>query len=275
MTEHPAEPAPDVPVYGTQDSAPVPGMPIYGTPDGVAEPGHDEPRDVEPRKGAPHAPASEQTRGSGAATSGFLQQVERRTQRFLARLAGRELRPETFSDGVDWRNYPGTFEGDALLVLLELRQHEVVERNEKLLCGIRELLTANDSLHWQADSADEGLSPETNTWGGESMLETWTSATWRSTSGFVDHRARHRVASVVRRRLKRNGFVDITFEILDDRLLLTAEEIAHSDTRLALSIGANSLALVMASSCTLAAARADEFRERMLAYESKRPPAAD
>lgn len=257
MTERPAEPDPDVPVYGTPDSAAVSGVPIYGTPDGVAEPGSKQPREL------------------GVAAGGFLERVERRTQRFLDRLTGRDPRPETFSDGVDWRDYPGTFEGDALLVLLELRQEEVVERNEKLLRGIRELLTANDRLRWQADDAHEGLSPETNTWGGESMLETWTSATWRTTSGFVDPRARHRVASIVRRRLKRNGFVDIDFEILDDRLLLTAEEIAHSDTRLALSIGANSLALVVASSCTLAAARADEFRERMLAYEAKRPPAAD
>jgi hypothetical protein len=256
-----------IPVYGTPDGEPIDeSIPVYGTPDA------DPTTDGTVTTGGAASGASENESGGFA---GLLERIESRTQRFFQSLTERDgasTEASTEADGVDWRDYPGTFAGDAATVLGELRLEELVARNEQVLALVRRALSNEFNVHWYDNTDSERLTRETNSWGGPSLLKSWTSATWRTTSGLTGIEEREMAAAIVVSALRHQGFEEPDLDREEDSVTVTADEITNSNSVLTVSIGYGEIVLSMMSICTLAEDRVDEFRKRARIYRSRRPP---
>ena len=252
-----------IPVYGTPDGEPIDeSIPIYGTPDA------DPTTEGTSTTGGAASGASE-NESSGFA--GLLERIEGRTQRFFRSMTQRD-EESTEADGVDWRDYPGTFAGDTTTVLRELRLEEVVARNEQVLSLIRRAFRNEFNVHWYDNTDTERLTSEMNGWGGPSLLKTWTSATWRTTSGLTGVEEREMAAAIAASALRHLGFEEPDVDREDDGVTVTADEITKSNSVLTVSIGFGEIVLSMMSICTLAEDRVDEFKKRARMYRSRRPP---
>jgi hypothetical protein len=252
-----------IPVYGTPDGEPVDeSIPVYGTPDA------DPTTEGSGTTGGAACGASENESGGLA---GLLERIEGRTQRFFQSLTQRD-EASTEADGVDWRDYPGTFAGNAPTVLRELRLEEVVARNEQVLALVRQGLRNEFNVHWYDNTDSERLTREMNNWGGPSLLKSWTSATWRTTSGLTGIEEREMAAAIAVTTLRHEGFEEPDLDRGEDSIRVTADEVTLSNSVLSMSIGYGEIVLSMMSICTLAEDRVEEFRERARRYKSRRPP---
>jgi hypothetical protein len=111
-----------------------------------------------------------------------------------------------------------------------------------------------------------------NSWGGPSLLKSWTSATWRTTSGLTGIEEREMAAAIAVTTLRHEGFEEPDLDRGEDSIRVTADEVTLSNSVLTMSIGYGEIVLSMMSICTLAEDRVEEFRERARRYKSRRPP---
>jgi hypothetical protein len=111
---------------------------------------------------------------------------------------------------VDWMLYPGTRAGDAERALTGLSQQQTIRRNEELLARIREAITPRFGLSWGLFGEIPRIDPEMNDWGGESMLETCTTGTWRSTARITNPLVKMQLVDLVSGVLEPVGFHDVT-----------------------------------------------------------------
>jgi hypothetical protein len=193
----------DIPDYGTPGGEPQRvGGPAYGSP----RPG----RTVSDAPGeAPEAgPDGDDDEGGLA---GFLDAVQDRTQALLSDLGiGPDDDLPTVSDGVDWSLYPGTRAHDADFALAALSQQETIERNDAVLARLRAAITPRFGLSWGLFGEIPRIEPEVNDWGGESLLETCTTGTWRSTAKLTNPLVKMQLVDLVRGLLRAEGFHDVT-----------------------------------------------------------------
>jgi hypothetical protein len=202
MREHTA-PA-DVPDYGTPDgtSRPQDGS-VLDEPIPAASPGR-------PRDAGPHDADPEADEGGFA---DFIDELQDRAREVLSDMGiGPDDDLPTVSDGVDWALYPGTRVGDAERALAGLSQQQTIRRNEELLSRIRDAITPTFGLSWGLFGEIPRIEPETNDWGGPSLLETTTTGTWRSTAKLTNPLVKQQLVDLVRRMLVAEGFTDVTLE---------------------------------------------------------------
>jgi hypothetical protein len=174
-------------------------VPDYGTPGRSPQP-EDEPRDAEP---------SDDEGGF----ADFLDELQDKARAVLSDLGiGPDDDLPTVSDGVDWILYPGTRAGDAERTLAALSQQQTIRRNEELLARIREAITPQFGLSWGLFGEIPRIEPETNEWGGESLLETTTTGTWRSSAKLTNPLVKQQLVDLVARMLVAEGFTDVTLE---------------------------------------------------------------
>ncbi|GAA5144903.1 hypothetical protein GCM10025768_01340 [Microbacterium pseudoresistens] len=79
-----------------------------------------------------------------------------------------------------WEAYPGIKDDDPGQALYQPSLEDVRAEAEATLAAVRQRLTAEYGIQWVA-VGDEVLRPERNGYGGESMLQQYTSASWAST----------------------------------------------------------------------------------------------
>ncbi|KQO11518.1 hypothetical protein ASF06_02405 [Agreia sp. Leaf244] len=202
------------------DSAPVhddetPGMPDYGTPGGVpARVGGPVYGSARPSRTVSDAPATDleaQPDDDEGGFADFLDAVQDRAQAVLSDLGiGPDDDLPTVSDGVDWSHYPGTRVHDAEFALAALSQEQTIERNEALLARLRDAITPRFGLSWGLFGEIPRIEPETNDWGGESLLETCTTGTWRSTARLTNPLVKQQLVDLVSGLLEAEGFHDVT-----------------------------------------------------------------
>lgn len=192
------------------------GIPDYGTPGGtpprVGGPAYGSARPARTVSDAP-APAVETEPGDDdeGGLAGFLDAVQDRAQAVLSDLGiGPDDDLPTVADGVDWSLYPGTRAGDADFALAALSQEETIERNEALLARLREAITPRFGLSWGLFGEIPRIDPEVNDWGGDSLLETCTTGTWRSTAKLTNPLVKMKLVDLVRGMLGAAGFHDVT-----------------------------------------------------------------
>jgi len=251
------------------DSAPVhdeaPGVPDYGTPGGVpARVGGPVYGSARPSRTVSDAPASDleaQPDGDEGGFADFLDAVQDRAQAVLSDLGiGPDDDLPTVSDGVDWLQYPGTRAHDAEFVLAALSQEQTIERNESVLARLRDAITPRFGLSWGLFGEIPRIDPEVNDWGGESLLETCTTGTWRSTARLTNPLVKRQLVDLVSGLLEAEGFHDVTLRndparasgpaaladlerefggtTLKDQVIwsLVARESVHSDSEFELTI---------------------------------------
>ena len=202
------------------DSAPVhddetPGVPDYGTPGGApARVGGPVYGSARPSRTVSDAPATDleaQPDDDEGGFADFLDAVQDRAQAVLSDLGiGPDDDLPTVSDGVDWSHYPGTRLHDAEFVLAALSQEQTIERNEVLLARMRDAITPRFGLSWGLFGEIPRIEPETNDWGGESLLETCTTGTWRSTARLTNPLVKKQLVDLVSGLLEAEGFHDVT-----------------------------------------------------------------
>lgn len=196
------------------DDEVTPGIPDYGTPGGepqrVGGPAYGSAR---PGRRVTDAPGEAVEAGQGddeGGFAGFLDAVQDRAQAVLSDLGiGPDDDLPTVSDGVDWSLYPGTRADDADFALAALSQEETIERNEALLARLRDAITPRFGLSWGLFGEIPRIDTEVNDWGGESMLETCTTGTWRSTARVTNPLVKMQLVELVRGRLEAEGFHDV------------------------------------------------------------------
>ena len=242
------------------------GIPDYGTPGGtpprMGGPAYGSARPARTVSDAP-APAVETGPGDDdeGGLAGFLDAVQDRAQAVLSDLGiGPDDDLPTVADGVDWSLYPGTRAGDADFALATLSQEETIERNEALLARLREAITPRFGLSWGLFGEIPRIDPEVNDWGGESLLETCTTGTWRSTAKLTNPLVKMQLVDLVTGLLEAEGFHDVALRndparasgaaalaamehefggmTLRDQVVwsLVARESAHSDSEFELTI---------------------------------------
>jgi hypothetical protein len=183
------------------------GVPDYGTPSegprtdgGQSLDARGDVRDAEP----------EPDEGGFA---DFIDELQDRARGVLSDMGiGPDDDLPTVSDGVDWALYPGTRAGDAERALAGLSQQQTIRRNEELLARIREAITPNFGLSWGLFGEIPRIEPETNDWGGASLLETTTTGIWRSTAKLTNPLVKQQLVDLVGRMLVAGGFTDVTLE---------------------------------------------------------------
>jgi hypothetical protein len=202
------------------DDAPVHGesardIPDYGTPGGeplrVAGPAYGFARPVRTVSDAPAETPGGETDGDEGGLAGFLDAVQDRAQAVLSDLGiGPDDDLPTVSDGVDWSLYPGTHAHDAAFAVTALSQEETIARNEALLSRLREAITPRFGLSWGLFGEIPRIDPEINDWGGDSLLETCTTGTWRSTAKLTNPLVKRQLVDLVSSILEAEGFHDVT-----------------------------------------------------------------
>jgi hypothetical protein len=211
MREHTA-PA-ETPDYGTPERAPQPedGAVLDApTPAGDVAPARETARPSDATDGEPIDGEPIEHEGGFA---DFLGELQDRARGVLSDMGiGPDDDLPTVSDGVDWMLYPGTRAGDAERALAGLSQQQTIRRNEELLARIREAITPRFGLSWGLFGEIPRIEPETNDWGGESLLETTTTGTWRSTAKLTNPLVKQQLVDLVGRMLVAAGFTDVTLE---------------------------------------------------------------
>ncbi|MBF4632945.1 hypothetical protein ITJ38_00840 [Agreia pratensis] len=202
------------------DTSPVhddeaPGIPDYGTPGGapprVGGPAYGSPRQARPVSDAQGQALETEPGDDEGGLAGFLDAVQDRAQAVLSDLGiGPDDDLPTVSDGVDWSHYPGTRAGDADFALAALSQQETIERNEALLARLRAAITPQFGLSWGLFGEIPRIDSELNDWGGESLLETCTTGTWRSTAKLTNPLVKMQLVDLVTGLLQAEGFHDVT-----------------------------------------------------------------
>jgi hypothetical protein len=168
--------------------------------------------------------------------------------------------------GLDWNGYPGLVAGDSDEVLGSIRLDEVLARHDRILARVRRSLEVEFRVHWWANTDRESLEPQSNSWGGESLLLTVRSATWRTTSGLTSVEDRDMAARIVGVALAHEGLANQQLERLADEWVLTARSAGPPASVVVLQVGFSEFALTMDSSGVLAAEREAEFRIRALPF---------
>jgi hypothetical protein len=200
---------------GPAGDAATPGIPDYGTPGGeptrVAGPAYGS---VRPPRRLSDAPARASEIGDGDDEGGFADFVDAVQDRAQALLSDLGIGPDddlpTVSDGVDWAQYPGTRAHDAEFALAALSQEKTIERNEAVLARLRDAITPRFGLSWGLFGEIPRIDTEMNDWGGESMLETCTTGTWRSTARITNPLVKMQLVDLVSGVLEQVGFHDVT-----------------------------------------------------------------
>jgi hypothetical protein len=190
----------------------VSDVPDYGTPGGelrrVIGPAYGSAR---PGPTVSDAPAETSGTDDEGGFAGFLDAVEDRAQAVLSDLGiGPDDDLPTVSDGVDWALYPGTRANDAAFAEAALSQEQTIARNNALLSRIREAITPRFGLSWGMFGEVPRVDPEINDWGGESLLETCTTGTWRSTAKLTNPLVKRQLVDLVGDILEAEGFHDVT-----------------------------------------------------------------
>jgi hypothetical protein len=201
---------PGIPDYGTSGGAP---RRVAGPSYGSARPGHDSARPGRTVADAPAETPDAEIDGDDdeGGLAGFLDAMHDRAQAVLSDLGiGPDDDLPTVSDGVDWSLYPGTRANDAAFAVAALSQEETIARNEALLSRLREAITPRFGLSWGLFGEIPRIDPEINDWGGESLLETCTTGTWRSTAKLTNPLVKRQLVDLVSSILEAEGFHDVT-----------------------------------------------------------------
>lgn len=212
MREHHNAPA-DLPDYGTPEHAPQTegGAALDASaPARAAAPADEAAR---PRDATDAAPSAAEPTDDEGGFADFLDELQDKARAVLSDMGiGPDDDLPTVSDGVDWMLYPGTRAGDAERALAALSQQQTIRRNEELLARIREAITPQFGLSWGLFGEIPRIEPETNDWGGDSLLETTTTGTWRSTAKLTNPLVKQQLVDLVTRMLVAAGFTDVTLE---------------------------------------------------------------
>jgi hypothetical protein len=227
-------------------------MPAYGTPDGEQVDGG------VPVYGTPTPPASRPPARPPAAPSVSM------LRRFIRSLGhgARLLGAREGTRGLDWSAYPGLVAGDVHEILGGMRLDDVLVRDDRILSRVRRSLEAEFRVHWWANTDRESLEPQSNHWGGESLLQTVRSATWRTTSGLTDIEEREMAVRIAGVALAHEGLADQHLDRSTDEWVLTAFSDGQPESVVALRVGFSEFELTMDSSGVLAAEHEAEFRMR-------------
>ena len=111
----------------------------------------------------------------------------------------------TFSDGVDWTEYPGKYAGDELKTLGGPRKEDVVADDTALLEELRVAVQKEVAVSWIEHGTGTEV-PLENAWGGPSMLVDWQSPRWYTTEEIPDVELKKRLVASVSEVLADHGF---------------------------------------------------------------------
>lgn len=230
-------------------------MPAYGTPDGLPV------DDDVPVYGTPATASGYPVRPPAARAGSLVRRIVR-----VLRQGARLLAARGSEVGLDWTAYPGLVAGDADEVLTGIRLDEVLARDDRILSRVRRSLEAEFRVHWWANTDRESLESQSNSWGGESLLQTVRSATWRTTSGLTSVEDRDMAVRIAGIALAYEGLADQHLERLADEWMLTARSAGTPTSVVELRVGFSEFELTMDSSRVLAAELEAEFRIRALPF---------
>jgi hypothetical protein len=230
-----------MPSYGTDGDPVDESIPVYGTPG---------------------PPVSEHQTRPPAAPPASIARRFIRTLRHRVRV----LMAGDSASALDWSDYPGLVAGDFDDVLGGIRLDDVLERDDRVLSRVRRSLEAEFRVHWWTDADRESLEIQSNSWGGESLLQTVRSVTWRTTSGLTSVEDRDMAVRIVGVALTHEGLPDQQLERLTDEWVLTARSAGPPESVVTLRVGFSEFQATMDSSGVLAAEHEGEFRIRALPF---------